>query len=100
MPAYRSAACKAAENDCLEKEEHDQTVLPIAGSLQGRAGSNELFWSAWKMYPRPQERHRMASSFGAEQFSRCYCREHLAASVAQKQNEKEIDYKQEVEADM
>ena len=28
----------AAEDDCLEKEELDQTVRPIARSLQGRAG--------------------------------------------------------------
>jgi hypothetical protein len=55
---YRSATCKAAENDCLERRNSIRPCVPSHVAYKAERGGNELFWSPWKMYPRSQERHR------------------------------------------
>jgi len=54
----RSATCKAAENDCLERRNSIRPRVSSRVAYKAERGGNELFWSPWKMYPRSQERHR------------------------------------------
>jgi hypothetical protein len=56
--ARRSATCKAAENDCLERRNSIRPRVPSRVAYKAERGGNEPFWSPWKMYPRSQERHR------------------------------------------
>jgi hypothetical protein len=56
--ANRSATCKAAENDCLERRISIRPCVPSHVAYKAERGGNEPFWSAWTMYPRSQERHR------------------------------------------
>src|SRR6266852_625547 len=56
--AIRSATCKAAENDCLERRNSIRPRVSSRVAYKAERGGNELFWSPWKMYPRSQERHR------------------------------------------
>jgi hypothetical protein len=56
--ASRSATCKAAENDCLERRNSIRPCVTSHVAYKAKRGGNELFWSPWKMYPRSQERHR------------------------------------------
>src|SRR6266481_472687 len=56
--ATRSATCKAAEDDCLERRNSIRPCVPSHVAYKAERGGNELFWSPWKMYPRSQERHR------------------------------------------
>jgi hypothetical protein len=56
--ANRSATCKAAENDCLERRNSIRLRVSSRVAYKAERGGNELFWSPWKMYPRSQERHR------------------------------------------
>jgi hypothetical protein len=56
--AIRSATCKAAENDCLERRNSIRPCVPSHVAYKAERGGNELFWSPWTMYPRSQERHR------------------------------------------
>src|SRR5438309_1256751 len=55
---YRSATCKAAEDDCLERRNSIRPCVPSQVAYKAERGGNELFWSPWKMYPRSQERRR------------------------------------------
>src|SRR6266404_3537917 len=55
---YRSATCKAAEDDCLERRNSIRPCVPSHVAYKAERGGNELFWSPWKMYPRSQERRR------------------------------------------
>jgi hypothetical protein len=55
---YRSATCKAAEIDCLERRNSIRPCVPSHVAHKAERGGNELFWSPWTMYPRSQERHR------------------------------------------
>src|SRR6266481_3419244 len=54
----RSATCKAAENDCLERRNSIRPCAPSHVAYKAERGGNELFWSPWTMYPRSQERRR------------------------------------------
>jgi len=56
--ASRSATCKAAENDCLERRNSIRPCAPSHVAYKAERGGNELFWSPWTMYPRSQERRR------------------------------------------
>src|SRR5260370_5414426 len=56
--ATRSATCKAAEDDCLERRNSIRPCVPSHVAYKAERRGNELFWSPWKMYPRSQERHR------------------------------------------
>ena len=56
--AIRSATCKAAENDCLERRNSIRPRVSSRVAYKAERGGNELFWSPWTMYPRSQERHR------------------------------------------
>src|SRR5713101_7823260 len=58
LSAIRSATCKAAENDCLERRNSIRPRVSSRVAYKAERGGNELFWSPWKMYPRSQERHR------------------------------------------
>jgi hypothetical protein len=55
---YRSATCKAAEDDCLERRNSIRPRVPSRVAYKAERGGNEPFWSPWTMYPRSQERHR------------------------------------------
>src|SRR6266478_8173416 len=55
---YRSATCKAAEDDCLERRNSIRPCVPSHVAYKAERGGNELFWSPWTMYPRSQERRR------------------------------------------
>jgi hypothetical protein len=56
--ASRSATCKVAENDCLERRNSIRPRISSRVAYKAERGGNELFWSLWKMYPRSPERHR------------------------------------------
>src|SRR5450759_4864935 len=56
--ANRSATCKAAENDCLERRNSIRPCVPSHVAYKAERGGNELFWSPWTMYPHSQEWHR------------------------------------------
>src|SRR6266404_417120 len=56
--AHRSATCKAAENDCLERRNSIRPCVPSHVAYKAERGGNEPFWSPWTMYPRSQERRR------------------------------------------
>ena len=50
--ANRSATCKAAEDDCLERRNSIRPRVPSRVAYKAEQGGNELFWSPWTMYPR------------------------------------------------
>src|SRR5215467_5867110 len=56
--ASRSATCKAAENDCLERRNSIRPCVPSHVACKAERGGNEPFWSPWTMYPRSKERRR------------------------------------------
>src|SRR6266403_6393123 len=45
---YRSATCKAAEDDCLERRNSIRPCVPSHVAYKAERGGNELFWSPWK----------------------------------------------------
>src|SRR6266849_10412524 len=45
---YRSATCKAAENDCLERRNSIRPCVPSHVAYKAERGVKELFWSPWK----------------------------------------------------
>jgi hypothetical protein len=48
LSANRSATCKAAENDCLERRNSIRPCVPSHVAYKAERGGNELFWSPWK----------------------------------------------------
>src|SRR5216684_7838001 len=46
--AIRSATCKAAEDDCLERRNSIRPCVPSHVAYKAERGGNELFWSPWK----------------------------------------------------
>jgi hypothetical protein len=58
LSGNRTATCKAAENDCLERRNSIRPRVPSRVAYKAERGGNEPFWSPWTMYPRSQERRR------------------------------------------
>src|SRR5882762_4263580 len=48
LSASRSATCKAAEKDCLERRNSIRPCVPSHVAYKAERGGNELFWSPWK----------------------------------------------------
>src|SRR5271155_4231438 len=48
LSASRSATCKAAEDDCLERRNSIRPCVPSHVAYKAERGGNELFWSPWK----------------------------------------------------
>ena len=57
LSATRSATCKTAENDCLERRNSISARVSSRVAYKAERGGNELFWSPWKMYPRSGQDH-------------------------------------------
>jgi len=45
LSASRSATCKAAEKDCLERRNSNRPCVPSHVAYKAERGGNELFWS-------------------------------------------------------